>query len=80
MSEQHKPWDERLLERLQRGNDRVAEPGWVRLLQAVSIGTVTALNVGRVTAWWLVWPAVSVLLLVSVRDLVAKARARRKRR
>ena len=79
VSEQRKPWDERLLERLQHGNDRVAAPGWARFFQALSIGAVTALNVGRVTAWWLVWPALSVLLVVLVSELVAKARARRKR-
>jgi len=80
MSRQHKPWDERLLERLQRGNDHVAGPGWVRFFQALSIGAVTALNVGHVTAWWLVWPAASALFLVVVSDLAAKARARRKGR
>jgi len=79
MSEQHKPWDERVLERLQRGNDRVAGPGWARFFQAAGIGSVTALNVAHVTAWWLLWPAVSALFLVVVSDLVAKARARRKR-
>jgi hypothetical protein len=50
------------------------------LLQALSIGTVTALNVGHVKAWWLVWPAFSVLLLFVLGELLAKVRTRRKGR
>jgi hypothetical protein len=78
MSEQHKPWDEGLLERLQRGNDRVAGTGRARFFQGAAIGVALALDVGHVTTWWLVGPLLAALLLVVVGPLLARVRARGK--
>lgn len=80
MTERRKPWDERLLERIQRGSDHVAGPGWARFVQGVCSVVVIALGVADLSAAWIFWGSLVGLLLVLASELLAKVRASRGRR
>jgi O-antigen/teichoic acid export membrane protein len=80
VDEHRRSWDQRLLERLQRGNDRVAGPGWARLIQGSCFIVMIAFGVANISAAWVLWTSVVAFLCVLASWLLVRLRARRGRR
>jgi hypothetical protein len=68
-----RPWDQRLLERVQRGNDRVTGSPWVRLVTALLIVVVEVLNLADLSPPTAVfWSLTGVVVLVFVAPVVVR--------
>ena len=70
-------WDQRLLERMQRGNDRVTGSPWVRvvmglLIVALDVPNLAALSLPPAVSWTLT----GVLVVLFVAPVVARRRNR----
>lgn len=72
-----KPWDQRLLERMQRGNDRVTSSPWVRLVTGLLVVVLELLNLADLSPPTAVfWSLTGLLVLVFLAPVVIRARNR----